>query len=173
MSLAAAATLTISFAGCSDQNKTYGLQPLPGTTSSSSTSTEPVLSAEQQAVADAVTRYDSMIDEISGGAPIDMNKLKSVALDPWATTMGKNLFQLKALKQHTTGTSNSTIISVFISKNTAVFVDCTDSRKLAVVSTASVPTTIGRGRGPAIDKVSLVKVSNKWIVKNVESGGKC
>jgi hypothetical protein len=171
--VAAAATLAIGFAGCSDRDETYGLQPLPSTTSSPPTPTEPVLNPEQRAVADAVTRYDSTIGEISGGAPIDMNKLKGVALAPWATAMGRNLFQLKALKQHTTGASNSRVISVSISKNTAIFVDCTDSRKLSVVSTASTPTTVGKGKGPAIDKVFLVRVSNKWIVKSIENGGKC
>jgi hypothetical protein len=171
--LAAAAVLSSGAAGCSNGEKTYGLQPLPSGTPSTPGRTRPVLTAEQQAVADAVTRYDAITKAMSDGAPLDMKKIRTVAVDPQATQVGRNLLILKAQKQRTTGRYETVIRRIKISGEKAEFSGCRDSAGTRVVSTGKNPTQVATGVGALVGNVSLVKIKDAWFVKSIAEGGKC
>jgi hypothetical protein len=172
---ATTAALTLALAGCSGQEDTSGLPPLATATATTPapTPTGLVLTPEQQAVADAVTRYDTVVDAMSNGAPLDMNKINKVAVDPWATTVGKNLFGFKALKQRTIGTYRKSIKSIKISGAVAEYVGCGDYRGTKVISTGPKPTVVARGSEPLLGRISLVKIHEKWFIKKICEDGRC
>jgi hypothetical protein len=171
--LATAAALSVGVTGCSDDDETYGLQPLPSGTPSTPSPTGPVLTPEQQAVADAVTRYDAVTKAMSDGAPLDMKKIRTVAVDPQATQVGRNLLTLKAQKQRTTGKYETVIRKIEITGGKAEFSGCRDSASTRVVSTGKNPTQVATGVGALVGNVSLVKVKDRWFVKSIVEGGKC
>jgi hypothetical protein len=171
--LAAAAALSVGVTGCSDDDETYGLQPLPSGTPSTPSPTGPVLTAEQQAVADAVTRYDAVTKAMSDGAPLDMKKIRTVAVDPEATLSGRSILTLKAQKIRTTGNYKTVIRKIEVDRDRAEFSGCRDSSGTRAVSVGKNPTQVATGAGPLLGKVSLVKVKGKWFVKNIVEGGKC
>jgi hypothetical protein len=171
--LAAAAALSVGVTGCSDDDETYGLQPLPSGTPSTPSPTGPVLTAEQQAVADAVTRYDAVIKAMSDGAPLDMKNIRTVAVDPWATKAGRSLLILKAQKQRTTGTYKNARRSIVVADKKATFIGCSDSHLMKVVTTGKEPKTVAGGADPSIARVSLVKRDGKWYVQNFKEEGQC
>jgi hypothetical protein len=112
---ASASVLAASLAGCSGGgDDTGGLPEITDVTSPATTPTGPTLTPEQQAVADAVTRYDKVVKEVSDGAPLEEGKLRTVAVEPALTIVGKKLFELKALKNRTVGKSTNRIRSVKI-----------------------------------------------------------
>jgi hypothetical protein len=131
---AAGTSLVIILLGCSEQDETYGLQPLPSGSSSAPTTAGLTLTPAQQTVADAVSRYDAVIKAMSDGAPLDMKKIRAVAVDPWATRAGRNLLVLKAQKQRTTGTHQNSVQNVAITGRDAKVRVCSDARLTKVVS---------------------------------------
>jgi hypothetical protein len=174
MPAVAASVLAAGLAGCSASDDTGGLPEITDVTSPATTPTGPSLTPDQQAVADAVTRYDQVLTSISDGAPLDEKRIKSVAVDPWATTIGKRIFEFKALEKHTTGTHVSVIESVVLKDETAEVVDCTDARKTEIVSASdSPPTTVSGGDDILRGTTSLIRVRGKWLVKNFDVIGKC
>jgi hypothetical protein len=173
LDVAAAVALAVSLLGCSDRDATHGLQPLPSGTSSGPTTTVPTLTPEQQAVADAVTRYDAVIKTISDGAPLDMKKIRNVAVDPWATKAGRSLLVLKAQNQRTSGIYRNTRRSIIVSAERATFLGCSDSHLMKVVTTGKEPKTVAGGADPSIARISLVKRDGKWYVQNFKEENQC
>jgi hypothetical protein len=171
---ATTAALALALAGCSDQEDTSGLPPLAtAATPTKATLTGLVLTPEQQAVADAVTRYDTVIKTMSDGAPLDMNKINKVAVDPWATKVGKNLFGLKALKNRTRGNYKSRVKVIKIVGMVASLTACSDSRGINLVSQGPTPTVVAKGSRPMIIKIDLIQEDGKWFVMNLKEVGKC
>jgi hypothetical protein len=171
--LAAAAVLSSGAAGCSNEEKTYGLQSPPGASSPTSSPTGLGLTPEQKAVADAVTRYDAVIKTMSDGARLDMNKIRTVAVDPWATKAGRNLLILKAQKYRTTGKLTNSTRDIKISASRAVFVECSDSRGQQVVTDDSRHETVTAGAAPRVATSVLVKINGHWFVQNIKEGKAC
>jgi hypothetical protein len=173
LALAVTAALSIGTVGCSDDDETYGLQPLPSGTPSVPSRTGPVLTAEQQAVADAVTRYDAVIKAMSDGAPLDMRKIRTVAVDPWATKAGRNLMILKAQKYRTFGRLSSSTTGISVSASRATFIECSDSRGQRVVTNDSKHKIVTEGAAPRVATSVLVKINDRWFVRDVREGKAC
>jgi hypothetical protein len=173
MVTAGTSVLAASLAGCSGGDDTGGLPEITDVTSPAATPTGPTLAPEQQAVADAVTRYDKVVKEMSDGAPLEERKLRTVAVEPALTIVGKKLFELRALQNRTVGKSTNRIGSVKISGKTAKVEDCTDSQGTNVVSGGSNPTKVAEGTPPTSGFTSLVQVGGRWLVKQIEVGGEC
>jgi hypothetical protein len=161
-------------AGCSDGGEESGLPEITDVpTTSASPSGSPTWTPEQQAVIDAVTAYGKTVDAISAGAPVEMNKIRSVAADPWATQLGKNLLQWKALKLHLVGTLKITIRSVEVQSRSATVVECLDPRKQYYVSDGPKPTRATKPQDPAIFTASLVRSGSRWLVTASKKGKAC
>jgi hypothetical protein len=170
---AGASVLSASLAGCSGSDDTGGLPEVSDVTSPAATPTGPTLTPEQQAVADAVTRYDKVIDTMFDGLPLEERKVRSVAVDPWATAVGKKIYEMQALKYRTVGTSKIAIREIRVSGTTAQYVACFDFRRTKVVTSGPTPTDVYTGTAPSLDEFSLVQMNQKWFVKNVRRGKKC
>jgi hypothetical protein len=170
----AAAALTLALVGCSGQEDTSGLPPLASaTTPTKPTSTGLVLTPEQQAVADAVTRYDTVIKTMADGAPLDKKKIATVAVEPWLTQSTNRLFALKALGNRTVGTYESTIMDISITGKSAKYTKCGDSRNRKVVSIGPSPTLVAKGSKPMVIEIQLVQIDEKWLIRNVREARKC
>jgi hypothetical protein len=170
----AAAALTLALVGCSGQEDTSGLPPLASaTTPTKPTSTGLVLTPEQQAVADAVTRFDTIVNAMSDGARLDIGKIATVAVDPALSKVGDNLFGLKALKNRTSGAPKILVQRVSIEGHGSILTRCVDYHDVIVVSMDPKPTTVGRGGDSSIEKISLVQVHGKWFIKGVGGGEEC
>jgi hypothetical protein len=171
---AGASLLAASLAGCSGGgDDTGGLPEITDVTSPAATPTGPTLTPEQQAVADAVTRYDKVTDTMFDGSPLEERKVRSVAVDPWATVVGKKIYEMQALKYRTVGTSKIAIREIRVSGTTAQYVACFDFRRTKVVTSGPTPTDVYMGTAPSLDEFSLVQMNQKWFVKNVRRGKEC
>jgi hypothetical protein len=171
---ASASVLAASLAGCSGGgDDTGGLPEISDVTSPAATPTGPSLTPEQQAVADAVTRYDKVTDTMFDGSPLEERKVRSVAVDPWATVVGEKIYEMQALKYRTVGTSKMAIREIRVSGTTAQYAACFDFRRTKVVTSGPTPTDVYMGTAPSLDEFSLVQMNQKWFVKNVRRGKEC
>jgi hypothetical protein len=132
-----------------------------------------VLTPEQQAVADAVARYDKALDTFFRGGPLKKANLTAVAAEPWATTLGNNLFAVRAQNYQLIGTAETKLQGVVISGSSAVVKHCRDDRNLQTVKIGQPNPTGGFGDPPYIGVTNLKWANAKWLVSGVSVGGKC
>jgi hypothetical protein len=169
----AAVALTAGATGCSGPEDTSGLPDISEVTTAPATPTGPVLTPEQQTVVDAVAHYDQVMDAMTAGQPMDMKKITAVTVNPWRQKVADNIFKLQALKQRVRGKHTSAVRSVKITGDTAEYVQCGDSSRRQVVYMGPEPTVVAGGTPPELGIFSLVRINNKWLVKNVQGGKKC
>jgi hypothetical protein len=162
-------------AGCSDAGEDSGLPEITDvpTTSASPSSSGPSWTPEQQAVIDAVTAYGETVDAMSAGAPVDMKRIRSVAVDPWATEAGKNLLEWKAFKVRLLGSFDRDERSVSIRDTTATVISCLDGKGAHYVTEGPKPTPFSKPGPPRVYTHSLRMSHKRWLVSGMKIGGKC
>jgi hypothetical protein len=156
--------------GCSGPSTSPGsatpsTSPIPSGT--------PTPSQAERAVATVVAKHDSIVDAITDGDRLDMNKINSVAEKSWAKELGESLFALKALKQRTVGKTERKIRSINIQGSKATVLQCVDPRKTKTVSDAPGPDPEPFTNPPGIVRISLVLKGKRWYVTDLKDGGKC
>jgi hypothetical protein len=165
--------LTAAATGCSGQDDTSGLPDISEVTTPPATPTGSVLTAGQQAVADAVAHYEIVIAAMTGGEPVDMKKITAVTVNPWRQKVADNVFKLQAQKQRVRGKHQAVVSRVRVNGDAATYVECSDSSRREVVSMGPEPTHVAGGTPPELTTFSLVRLHHKWFVKNVQGGKKC
>jgi hypothetical protein len=147
---------------------------LPELSSSPSVSASGGLSAAEQEVADRVALYARTLDDIAGGDKLDMKRLRAVAVDSWAQTLGENLQQTKAQGFVVEGEKQRTFKSVSVTGEAAEYVECTDQRKTRLVKNGKPePDGPQQTDPPTLTTITLVKRSGVWKVQTAKGGGTC
>jgi hypothetical protein len=125
----------------------------------------------EQAVKDRVALYETTLDGIAGGQKLDMKRLRAVAVDDWAQTVGQNLQQTKAQGFVVKGEVLRTFESVDVVGESAAYVECVDQRQTRLVKNGKPGPQVTDP--PALSTISFVKQSGEWKVKDVKAGGTC
>jgi hypothetical protein len=117
----AAVTLgsAVTLAACSQGGEVEeGSLPLGKSDASAATSVS-TLTAEQERVASALARYDSTLEAMSGGGPLDVRKIRTVATAPKTEELGNGIRALKAFGQRTVGKAKRRILDISVNGSRA------------------------------------------------------
>jgi hypothetical protein len=136
-----------------------------------------VLTPEQQAVADAVTRYFKVVDDISTDEKVSIGEIKTVAAGQWATDLANDLFAARGLGLKVVGKGKSEVLSVKVASTDATLEECFDGREVYTLQegqkSVSDEQRAEEKKPPYIGIVSLKKTSNKWFVTGLKAGKEC
>jgi hypothetical protein len=167
--------LLVAAAGCSGGDQGSGLPDVTDlpTASGPPSGTGPTWTPDQQAAIDAFASYRATEDSISAGDPVDMKKIRSVAAEPWATQVGKNLLTWKSLKLRLIGKFPDRIVSVKIQEKSAILIDCLDGRQAYYAPEGPRPTRVSRPESPRLFIYTLSNTDGRWLVAGFRKGKSC
>lgn len=168
-------TCVVGLVGCSGSTPTAS-KPFE-TTPATPSPTGLVLTPEQQAVADAVTRYFKVVNAISADDKVSIAEIKTVAAEPWATELADSLFAARGLGLKVVGKEKSEILSVKVNSTAATLEKCYDGREIYTLQegqkTVSAEQRAEKKKPPYVGIVSLKRVSNSWLVTGLKVGKEC
>jgi hypothetical protein len=161
-------------AGCSSGSPSSAPSPLGTTPAASSTATSTATSTlvdARPAVEDALNRYDGVETAYLGGGAFTWTAVRSVAVDPWATTWARRMAQTRALGITVGGKAVRRVQDVTVTGSTATALRCVDLS--ATVLNQKGKAGKGRGAGPEKVRYDLKQVGGRWRVSALSLQGAC